>query len=289
MSRYKVRLVRQGAIPQDLNLGIKLTPLVEPGASPTAPGCCNDCGSWGVTVNGTSATGFIYVVPNEDFEVVVTHLGGALCPGACIVWELRAIRIDGAFSDSFDSIAIPAGQTACDAVTFVGDKEAAGSFNGLIFALFASIAGEPFCEPLIFTFSDVCVPTLVVNGWYSLLDSADPAPTAPVESTTVGAVFNETVFPNRAFTLDFSPDVYADWGIDQCTFLPTATLSFLGGDPLAYADFSIVNTGTANAVFRLVVTGDHDYTGIQLTINPELLGYPTPPALVNPNIIMNPA
>lgn len=285
MSRYKVELVPQGAIPQDLNIGIQLNPLVEPGVSE----CSNDCGEWAVTVNDTPATGFIYVLPNEDFEVVVTHLGGKLC--GCIEWELRAIRVDGAFPDSFTSVSIPDGQTACDSVTFVGDVEEAGSFIGLIFALFASIAGEPFCEPLIFVLSDSCTPTLVLSeGWYSLLDSPDaPPPTAAIESTTVGAVLNETVFPNRAFTMDFSPSPLAEWPAASCSFLPTATLQFLGGDPDAYGDFSIITSGGASAVFRLVADGAHDYTSIQITLDTQLLDYPVPPAFVLPNIIMNSA
>lgn len=293
MSRFRIKLIPQGAIPQDLNIGIQLTPLVEPGAAPGD--CCPTCGSWGVTINGTTATGFPYLIPNGAFEVLVEHVDGDVC-GGCIDWELRPIRIDSLYPAVFGLVSIPTGTELCDSVLIVGADPAPDSYAGLIFSLWASINGAPFCEALIFTFGGSgCEPTLTVDGWYSLLDSPfspppDP-PQTPIEPGLGGEVLNETTFPNRAFTLDFSPDIYGDW-IEKCGYLPTATLSFLGGNPGAYADFSIVNTDTANAVFRLVATGVNDYTNIQVALQVELLAWPgtptTPaPALITPIIFLD--
>lgn len=132
-----MRLVPQGAIPQDTQLGIHLTPAVTPGG-----GCAPQCDGWGVIVNSVTATGDVINVPDAAFSLTASLIG-TLCDGQCITWALRstaAVTIDEQIAD----LTVTAN---CTGVTVTG----AGSvtYAGMEFGLFPTIDGKPFCRPVI--------------------------------------------------------------------------------------------------------------------------------------------
>lgn len=283
MSRYKVRLVPGGVLPQDVNLRLRLTPLVRPGVPPVTPeaGCCSSCDGWAVLIDDVPASGDFMEIPNAATTIDIT-LTGSLCAGECIDWTLLLIR--GTEEQLADFTATP--KETCDGVTIVGAWTL--NHSGLMFGVYPTINDKPFCKPVLLISSDTCTPTQEVAGWYSLLDPVTTtSDQEPVEPATPGAVLNESTFPNRAFVMDFSPDVYADWFTDNCAANIGAIFFIInGGDPGAYGDFFIEQTLTANIVFRLVATGANDYTGIQIILEAQLLA-PFPNLPVTPQITLN--
>ena len=264
MSRYKVRLVPAGAIPQDTNLGIHLqripsseNPLAA-SQSPAVPTCSDVCAGWTVTVNGDPSTGDLHTFDDAAVEIVVTNLA-TLCPGHCIDWSIRSLFDQtGIFSDFSISA------SDCNSVTISATAHSA-SYNGLIFGLWATIDGVPFCENLIFRGQTGTSCTRdTVTAYYSLLDGSTPPDATAI---LAGATLDST-FPNAAFTLDFVP---TNDPIEPCADNIYATLGFAGGDAGAYGDFTVdsfITIGSASPGVRLSASGANDYTGITVTISP---------------------
>lgn len=261
-----MRLVPQGVIARDTNIGVRLTPKGPP-ANPLV--CVSNWDAWAVTVDAVPQSGDLHIMQNATTDPIVIHVAllGTLCPGACIAWETRPLLDDG-------GILIGVGQetlapNGCDAVDITLAHTVLTRYEGLWFGLYATIDGEPFGETIIFTTDtpSMCTEPGFIGPW----ESATNGPTPPLSNDGGGSYVSpyETTFPNSAFTMDFVPTGQGPTDFCALDDFHGRFISQSGGDPAAYGDFSLVpasSVGGAGGGLRLIATGDHDYAGISLSI-----------------------
>lgn len=262
-----MQLVPQGAIPKGARLDVRLTPL---GAPTIEAEECDNCAAnwdaWGVTNDDVVSTNPRPVVlQNEtpDPIAIRVELIGTLCPGQCIVWSTVTIYD---FGEAVPEMTLT--PDGCKAVNIAFTHSDIEIYEALVVALYAKINGEPFGETVILT---AIQPSLgchsdrgmAVGGYVSVLNG--PTPPDPSTTTDFPAA---SVFPNGAFAIDYT-DVALVPGPPVCNSNLTGDMSFEGGDPGAYGDFSVVSwfdVGTANVGARFSATGANDYSGITVTI-----------------------
>lgn len=145
MPRYRIQFKPQGAIPEDKELGVHLTPEVLPG---TTEGCTPDCGesSWGVLLNDVTSTAVVhqFIANLGGFTASIEFLG-TLCEGQCIEWELRQLSDASPPSMIADVDITP---TGCTTVALAGGDDV--DLTGLMFGVYATVDGQPLCEPVLF-------------------------------------------------------------------------------------------------------------------------------------------
>lgn len=176
MSRYKLRFVPQGTIPQDLNMGVRMQP-----KDPTGPaGCAPSCDGWAVTVNAVTSTGNVNHFTDTAVTFTVQLLGGELC-GGCLEWELRKLSFETDDSVLDDFTVTPNG---CDGATVEG---AGGvSYVGLWLGLYPSLDGHPFCAPILFRMFEDCVTTIgpgATNTYFAIPFTLEGDPLGPLYGT----------------------------------------------------------------------------------------------------------
>lgn len=135
MTRYKVVLQPQGAIPKDVDIGVHLTKAAAPSG-----GCVAECDGWTVTIKDAPSTGDLHGFDDAAFTATI-ELAGTLCPGQCIAWEIRALN-----AVAIDDITI----TPDGCTKLAIDAAGTMSYAGSIFAIFPTIDGKPFCTQIVF-------------------------------------------------------------------------------------------------------------------------------------------
>lgn len=148
MSRYRIRLVPQGVIPQDLAIGVTLAKAATAAVTTTA-GCCNECGDgWAVTIDEETQTAAdLYTLQNETPDPIAVRVEflGTLCDGACIEWEARSLLNEPPLDEV---VLTPDGCSAVDIAIAHSDVDLWGE---TWFGIYATINDEPICETLVFT------------------------------------------------------------------------------------------------------------------------------------------
>lgn len=151
MSRYRVQLLPQGAIPRPIEIGVRLTPLgVPPAAAEVAgsPSCEVSCGS-GIGVNGWAmADGIAMTVSASAPEEPVPMPSGP--------WSVRATMYDATPCDGEFSWGLTDDIGEDYAVIFLGREVwfFGGSCEGYsgTLTLQPKRDGEDWCDPLVLVF-----------------------------------------------------------------------------------------------------------------------------------------
>lgn len=260
--KYKLQMLDKDPIRQPVELGIALkdiVPPVEPGTpgTPGSPGCCSSCDGWGVLVDGIPQTGDVIYFPDAATTIEVALLG-TLCEGECIDWELRQLSAETDPGQAADFTMSTA--SGCDSVTLVG----AGSvtYAGLWMALYPTINGKPFCEPIIFRRYDPCVT--ILNFTVNALRGVD--------SGTDGSQFNSNGQIPTSGEANTVPEI-----INTPDLCPTDIVIFnitqTAGNP---GNGEAIQTQVPTNSWDLIFTSIVDLTGAVYDIFPNVNGVDHP-------------
>lgn len=139
MGHFRLSFVRQGTIPKDTKLSVRMSRTVEPGVEPTTE-CKPTFDGWLITTVPESLT---EVALASDWQVVITPADGTDTCGKCLEWAAAApLQLFGASGAEPEITSVEAAEDCVGMVATIAGQSPPPEQWELIFH--ASLEGQPF-------------------------------------------------------------------------------------------------------------------------------------------------